>query len=1223
MDLQKKLLSSRIVLLGLVAIFLSMASIRNSNVVFAESLLSNGECRVTGGSLENSLLTVVVSTWKWGSIDKIVYKPDDADQVRPTAAPAPGFREGFLWGTWPGNPDKWKYKTKVLNDNTLQLQRESKGILLTRRLTIFPQRSILSFDIRIKNNRQKEVSDSYFNSLALVIGGVEKQYNPKAYVLIPQKGGGFASKQIISLGGRYKYKPFTPVLGMVDRGSRLMFLQVINKGRVRYHSLSVGTDRGSGKRTNVGIVFSPFDLMPGQTIEYQYDWVFIKGLYGLSGYSRGLAMDARLATKVYHPGEEAKVLIKFASAMPMTREIKGKLIIRDKDGKIVKKITRNYRLAISPEKMFSDKITWKVKKGSAIYRLEMLFSAGGKRIGRADMELKTTGITKKEVEKFLETARGKLTKVRSLIPYLGAEYPETFKQIVLAKYYGKKADEALQEDDITGAKTLVEKMKVHIRSGEKSARQETKTPFTPSLRSMSDRQAKPFCYAQGSELFTPKGNRLFLWGMMEGWSYNWVYDPLGKFTRKTPMIEKLESPRFLKLAIDQLLKEAKAYGNSVSLYISLNANRFGLPGTALNQAYLRSIVKVMQALKRQHIWVTPEIRRTERAWEDYLVPALRKRRIAGWKWLATNFGQYKNITYYVIPTAEPLIPGNQEKLIAPYWTKYILKKYGSFKAVNKIWAKNGQGLTKEEWTKKLLHIPLSVKQGNKYSIRTGDYEEFLSSLMSTMVEGIYKAIRSAGDEHMLFLGISTWSSRPLSFTSFFGKYAVDPRFAGFAFDKYIGHNWGAVSNPPEIWAEGQYQIYGRKPLVIDEWGNGTAWSSAPWQRAFYSTQQAWGRYFAGLKVRAFMAWAGGGAPWSNMFDQKTGQPLPVTQKLIKIRNELIANPIPKNLQVLIVGNRKTMPLYLYGSIIRLAAYLPQVKVDFDIADEKDLQRWNLKPYKLIICYTEGMQAKDIVQLRNFKGKVLLLGRPALTPNKSGVTDWINAGLFLKDKDQVEWQGRGAVVTSKVKVLRNIGDLKAGTEFKHIFGQHKSAWVPKAALRDDVEVLAETGKDAVLMKQGNLYWWTDMLGMETLDLPAYAAPPYPQIRESEKTLLNAMFGEAGVSYDISPLQVWIVNDIAYSYNTATGRIRVHNPGTIEIPKGMFLSSYERFRDGIIAVVAGTPSGNENFVKIRCNAGQVNRVEVNAKTGAFQKIDARHIQVRLKGNKTRYDIKVYFK
>jgi len=1168
------------------------------------------ERKASSDALENQFLKATVSAWegKW-VLSRLLYKPDGAEIVRYLNGTR--FQDGLQWAQWPGNAGELKYQSSPLGDNAVGISREKDHVTMVDKLSMPGDGSLLRFDVRIENKGDKELSDQYFNHVSLCAGRLEKECNPKAFLFVPKKGGGFDGKQVVSLWGGYKHAPFAPTLGLLDKEDKLMFIQSVTKGTVKSHTFSVGAadshgGRDVGKRSVAGLTLAPFKLAPGKAVEYQYEWALVKGLSGLSGYADGLAVNARMASPT-----EAR--LEFASAIPVKKTLAATLTVKDADGKEVERLSHDYVLDLAPGVPREEPVVLKPAAGKL--SVEVTFHADDKELGRRTMEL--PGPDGAALEAALASARKQLQSAVDAVPYLGAEYPGTLKQTVLASYYGEKMEAALQDGDTGKARQLLGDLEKCVREAKAKAAEETAKPCSPALRALSDRERRAECYVKGSDIYSPEGHRLFLQGIMDGLGdLKWEYDPKGEFTRQTPILDLLKSPRWRSLAIERMVKEARSYGNLVSLYVEWNGSNKDIPHAEYLKWYLPFIDEVMEALHKEHIWVTLFL--NGGGWEDYFNPERRSQWLEGWKYVSSKYGHYDNITHYVVTSPEPLPPRAKEKITRERWTAHIIGKYGSLEAADKALAASGDGFAGTEKAERLLLPPSYLDDEGKFSARTKDYEEFLSSVMGLMTEEMIQAIRSTGDTHPIFLGTSVWACWPLNLTTWIGNYAADPRVAGLCLDKYVGGWWGGVNNPPEICWD-SFHAYGVKPLVIGEWGTGCAMDfDTGWSRAFDSTRQSWGRLFAGLKAKSMVAWCGGGAPWANMFDFKTKQPLPVTKELVDIKDELIANPLPQDVQVLVVGNRN-LPTYVFVSMARLAAYFPQVKVDFSQGDTADLKRWDLSPYKLVICYTEGTSAKDIAALRDFKGKVLLLGRPNLPPDQPGADDWRDAGLFVKG--EVECQGRGATSPAAVKLLRDVGGLKAGSSFKHVFARNKCAWVPKASLRDDVEVLAESDGDAVLARQGNIYWWTDMLGIETLDLPTSAAPPYPQLRESERNLLNALFDEAGVKYEVSPLQVWVSNDIAYSYETATGWVKVHNAGTVQLPEGMTLSSYERFKDGIGMVVTG--KGGAQLVA-RCNADQVAKVVLNGKDAEFGRLDARHVSLKLpKDANNQYNIEVRFK
>lgn len=1207
---------------------------------FALAALQAGDgkdCKTSADGLENSLLKL---SFKWkneaggtgigkqGSL-RLNYKPDDAELVSYIfGAYGHRFDDGLLWAKWKGIP----FAGTPCGDNAIVVKKEKDSVSVANTISLSPEGSRLRFDIAIANNSAKTVSDNYTCILPITAGRLEKAYNDNAFFHTPKKGGGFDSRQVVPLWGEYKSTPHSPVIALSDREDKLMFIQTADKGAVERFTFSVGVvndhaGKEFGKITKIGMTLEPFTLNPGESVAYRYEWALVKGLSGLSGYSDGLAIDARMDTSVRKPGSDAKALIEFASAIPLKREVKVELSVKDADGRQTESISKSFALDITPLNPCAYEMSWKAGPSSKS-EVMAVFSVDGKEVGRKEMSITSAGPDRDDLKSSLLKARGKCDAIAKSLPRLSAEYPETFKHLVLADYYGVKAEDALKRDDIKLAASLLDKMDGCANVAEKNAMAELKNPAVPALRSLKDRQTNSTCYVKGQDIYSPEGSRLYLQGLMDAFGCLHLEcdengNPIGKSGA-----EFIKSPQLRKLAIDRLVREAKSYGNFVSLYIKWELPWwYKAPEKEFFNEYLPFIDEVMATLRREHIWVTPHIE--EGVFSDWFDPERRNCYLAAWRRACEKYGKYENITHYVATCPEPRLPmwglGRDKssglKLIAGKWTEYALKQHGSFDALDKLWSGYGEGVTEAERKESLLTLPPYVNDEGKFSIRVKSYEEFVSSTKSEQMEELIRIIRESGDAHPIFLGVSAWTSWPLNPTSWLGKYAADPRIAGLCVDKYNGGHWSGISNPPEMIGDA-FQVYGSKPLMIGEWSGGSAYDfDTTWRRGFQSARQCWGTMFAGLKAKSMVAWAGGNQSCCRMFDPKTKKPLPVTQEMIGIKNELIANPLPQRLQVLSVGNRNT-PTSMCMAMYRLAAYFPQVKVDFSQGDIADLERWELTPFKLIVCNTEGVEAKDIAALRNFKGKVLLLGRPNLPGSRPGANDWMREGIFLKG--DIECQGKGGVSTATVKMLKDAGALKAGSSFKHVFAKTKCAWVAKGSLLDNVEILAEANGSPALMRQDNIYWWTDMLGVESADLPISVAPTYPKLRESEENILKAVFDEAGVQYEVSPLQVWISNDIAYSYETTTGRVEIHNQGTVQIPEGMILCSYERFKDGIAMVVAGNAqAGNGSTLEIRCPSDNVSKVIVNGAASNFERDGANGITLPLAHNENgKYDIEVRF-
>jgi hypothetical protein len=431
------------------------------------------------------------------------------------------------------------------------------------------------------------------------------------------------------------------------------------------------------------------------------------------------------------------------------------------------------------------------------------------------------------------------------------------------------------------------------------------------------------------------------------------------------------------------------------------------------------------------------------------------------------------------------------------------------------------------------------------------------------------------------------------------EMSKDPEISGYVYDRYIGNWWGAVKSPPEMhWSD--YQFDNSKPVVIGEWGGGCGMDvRSAWNKEFYAMRQSWGRNFAGLKVCGMAAWDAGNAVWCNLFDLKTDRPLPVTAELMDIKNELIPNPLKKKPEVVLVSNRSSIPLlYTYIPLTRVAACLPQVGLDFSIAEFKDLKNWDMSHYKLMICYAEGMRAEDIENIRKFKGTVFIVGRPSASPEKSAVPEWIAKGFFIKTP--VTWKGSGGAAESAISFKQDFGSFKAGQTINHYFSRTKCAWVKPAALMDDVEVIAEADGCGVLMRQGNVLWYTD-----TLASSEPGTCEYPTMRREDTLMVESAALVAGLQPDNLPVKVWTVNDVAFSYDVNSGRVQVHNPGTVQLPEGITLRSYDRFNDAIVMELGGKTVSNDKTITVRCSSKLVKSVVCGTDRKPWKDVDARHI------------------
>lgn len=177
--------------------------------------------------------------------------------------------------------------------------------------------------------------------------------------------------------------------------------------------------------------------------------------------------------------------------------------------------------------------------------------------------------------------------------------------------------------------------------------------------------------------------------------------------------------------------------------------------------------------------------------------------------------------------------------------------------------------------------------------------------------------------------------------------------------------------------------------------------------------------------------------------------------------------------------------------------------------------------------------------------------------------------------------------------------------------------------DDVKIIAYAGKYAVLMRQGNLYWFTDMTGIETMDMPANRAPIYPRLQEFEQKFISNMLREAGIPNQISPVHVLIVNDAAVCYDSEGGRVEFYNADALKLSESMFPRAYELFTDGIVLLIGGERHQEHNPVLIRCNSGKVKRITLDDKPCSFKIKAPCWIEIDYKGKGAAVcDLRIYY-
>ena len=162
-----------------------------------------------------------------------------------------------------------------------------------------------------------------------------------------------------------------------------------------------------------------------------------------------------------------------------------------------------------------------------------------------------------------------------------------------------------------------------------------------------------------------------------------------------------------------------------------------------------------------------------------------------------------------------------------------------------------------------------------------------------------------------------------------------------------------------------------------------------------------------------------------------------------------------------------------------------------------------------------------------------------------------------------------------------------------------------------------------MRQDNCFWWTDMMGYASADLPDDHAFLYPELRPLEREIYKGVCDAAQVAYRDSPVQVWVSNDVAFTYDVHSGHVKVFNAGTIQVPAGRFLKHYERFADGIACRIAGTPDAKSSpWVVLRCPAKQVAECLLDGQVAVWERRDDRHVAVKLPPANGDYAIQVSF-
>ncbi|MDR0932647.1 MAG: hypothetical protein LBM70_06470 [Victivallales bacterium] len=1130
--------------------------------------------------------------WKTATIEDLRYVPDDARLIR-TINPGDHQKIGLRWS---GSSDQpFAFTAKVLNDNALERSGEANGFRISDCILLDPRSSILSFISTLTNISGEAKTNALQVSSSLIPGRIEREYNDQAFATFFLKDE-HKTFRIIEQWGVIRL-PDTEALALSNREMQSVFLLnfpdkkpdnvTLNVGKIDSHA---GRDRG--KRTTLEWNSENFQLAPGSSGAFKYDFILFKGLRGISAFRPGFAVNAQWMTKVIEPGSKAICELEFAAATPVKFPLTIDYHLRTKDGKNIYKDKQSFPIDLTAGKSSSGKLEFTVPAGSGDCILALSFSDDSGIFGKTQLELFTHGVTAEAMRKTIASYYDSIAK----LPYLSAETPRTLTESVKADFHLKRAERFLKFDELDKAVGELKQATDRVKAMQLAATEEKSRPATPALRSMKEIKAQKRMYAVGHELYSPEGIRLFLQGMCDTDQFNSVnrifhriIDPQGELDTKKPGIENLKNPRFRRLAIDTMIKNIRQYGNAHSQYFDMK--------NIANPVYLDFMIEYFQELNRQGIWVSAYF--STYGWNFWSEPDTVKNHLDAIEKFFPNFSTFSNFTHTVVPSPEPLV--QRPNTNPNHWQEFrqwYAQKYNDPNKLTELGYADDSKLN-SDLTSESVYSPVGP-----------DYSEFLGQILITGTGKLLDLLlKKMSADYPVYLGYSIWCSWPVNISALCNRYINDPRIGGFCVDNYLGGWWGAESNPPELSWTGDLQFTRTKPTIMGEWGSGVAMPQTSWRYGFESTRQSFGRNYFVRGVSGLYAWSAALTGWDNMFNADSTS-LPVTAEFCQMRDAIVSSRVSTPSPVLSVASQMGTPKYIDISQIRLSSSLPELGVFADTADYRDLDTWDLSGYKVLIVHTEGVPANRIASLRKFPGKVILLGRPASEPGIADVDNWVKEKLFIKDP-KARGTGGGAARSLALQFKRKVGDLSGTMTQRHNFAGNYSAWIRPNQLLDDVEVLAVAGSYAAIMRQGNLYWFTDMVGIENLDMPASRAVEFPALQETELTIVSNLLKEAGIMNQRETLLVKIVNDAAVSYDPRAGVVAFHNADAFKLPDGMFPRAYELFKDGVVLLVGGERLNEQNLIEIRCNTAKIRKVTLDGKPIKFDKINDHRISVNFVG------------
>ncbi len=1129
--------------------------------------------------------------WKTAAIENLRYLPDDARLIR-TVNSGEHQRTSLRWSG--SNDQPLEFKSKVLNDYALERSAEANGFRVSDVITLNPQAGILNFASTLTNVGQEAKTNALQGRSSLIPGRIEREYNDQAFAVFFLNDR-HKTLRIIEQWGAVRFAD-TGALALVDREMQSVFLLNFPDRKPDNVTLNVGTQdqhagRDRGKRTILEWNSENFQLAPGGNGVFKYDFILFKGLRGISAFRQGFAVNAQWATKVAAPGSKAICELEFAAAAPSKFSLLADYELRDKDGKSIDKGKQNFPIDLTAGQSSSGKLEFTVPADCI---LALSFADASGVFGKTELELSTSGITAEAMRKNIASGKEAIAK----LPYLSAETPRTLTESVKADFHLKRAERFLKFDELDKAAAELKQASARIEAMMLAATEEKARPAIPNLRSMKDIKAQKRMYAVGHELYSPEGIRLFLHGMCDTDQFNHLdrifhrmLDPQGELDAKKPAVENLKNPRFRRLAIDTMVKNIRQYGNAHSQYFDMKDENLN------NPAYQEFMVEYFQELNKQGIWVSAYF--GPKGWNFWSEPDKIENHLKTIEKIFPRFSSFNNFTHTVAPSPEPLV--QRPKTNPNHWREFrewYAKKHNDPKKLADLGYADDAKLN-HELTSETIYCPIGA-----------DYAEFLGQILTDGTEKLLNLFtEKMKADYGLYLGYSIWCAWPVNIASLCNRYINDSRISGFCVDNYLGGWWGAESSPPELSWTGDLQFNRTKPTIMGEWGSGVAMPQTAWRHGFESMRQSFGRNYFVRGVSGLYAWSAALFGWDNMFEPDCS-PLPVTAEFCQMRDAIISSRVSAPTPILSVAAQMGTPKFIDISQIRLASSMAELGVFTDTADYRDLDTWNLDGYKVLIVHTEGIPAARIASLRKFPGKVILLGRPAAEPGSADVDGWVKEKLFLKDP-KARGTGGGAARSLTLQFKRPVGELSGDMNQRHNFAGNYSAWIRPDQLLDGVEVLAAAGSYAVIMKQDNLYWFTDMVGIGSLDMPASRSVAYPALQDTELAVISNLLKETGIENHREPVLVKVVNDAAVSYDPRAGVVAFHNADAFKFPDGMFPRAYELFSDGVVLLVGGERLNEQNPIEIRCNTAKISKVTLDGETIKYNKLNDHRILINFSG------------